>query len=92
MSTGTKIIDSILFYQFVGGLTGTNAIINTVNPQFVDETSGDFHLNPGSGAINQSIEDLSILVDINGDPRPIGVPDLGADEWSIKNYLSLIFR
>ncbi|MCJ7695669.1 MAG: hypothetical protein MUO40_09615 [Anaerolineaceae bacterium] len=91
-STGTKIIDSNLFYQFVGGFTGTNAIINTVNPQFIDATSGNFHLQPGSGAIDQAIEGLSILVDVDGDTRPIGIPDLGADEWSIKNYLSIIFR
>ena len=91
-STGTKTIDRNLFYQFVGGFTGTNALIGTYNPQLADPNNGDFHLLPTSAAINMSLEGLSFTEDIDGEIRPIGISDLGADEYMLNRFMPLLFR
>ena len=49
------------------------------NPAFVDADSGDYHLGAGSAAIDQGVN-TDLTTDIDGDPRAIGLPDLGADE------------
>jgi hypothetical protein len=52
------------------------------NPNFVNPEAGDYHIGPGSAAIDRGV-DAGVTVDIDGDPRPIGAGyDLGADELS----------
>jgi hypothetical protein len=46
--------------------------------QFVDVTSNDLHLAPGSAAIDAGVP-TSVTEDIDGDPRDAS-PDVGADE------------
>ncbi len=66
----------------------------------VDEVSGpaallpDYHLSPGSNAINHALPLRWVTRDIDGDPRPIGsAPDVGADEYvRARIYLPLVLR
>jgi len=66
----------------------------------VDEVPGpaallpDYHLSPGSNAINHAIPLAWVTRDIDGDLRPIGpAPDVGADEYvRARVYLPLVLR
>jgi hypothetical protein len=64
----------------------------TGNPRFVDPDGGDYHIGPGSAAIDRGV-DSGIGHDMDGEPRPgcIGY-DLGADEYGWCVYLPLIMR
>ncbi|MBN1262333.1 MAG: PKD domain-containing protein, partial [Anaerolineae bacterium] len=64
---------------------GSTVLTGTVNiwedPVFVDAPGGDYHLSPGSGAIEAGI-DSEVAHDIDGDARPLGLRyDIGADEY-----------
>jgi hypothetical protein len=72
-------------------------VTGTVNiwglPNFVNPDGGDYHLGPGSRAIDSGV-DASVTDDIDGDPRPqcLGY-DIGADEfrgWRL--YLPLVLH
>jgi parallel beta-helix repeat protein len=65
-------------------------------PAFVDAAAGDYHLRPGSAALDQGVE-TGLISDIDLQPRPYLAPDLGADEYwppgALKHvYLPLILR
>jgi uncharacterized repeat protein (TIGR01451 family) len=50
------------------------------NPYFANPDAGDYHIGPGSAAINKGVP-VNVSVDIDGDDRLIGSDhDLGADE------------
>jgi hypothetical protein len=52
-----------------------------VDPQFVDATSGNYHLQPSSPAKNAADRDATLSNDIDGNTRPQGGrSDMGADE------------
>jgi serralysin len=79
---GTDITaDHTLFHNNAtpcsGGASCTNNL--TGNPQFVNPAAGDYHLGPGSAAIDAGIY-AGVSRDIDHEPR-IGIPDLGADEY-----------
>jgi parallel beta-helix repeat protein len=60
-------------------------------PVFAGSAAGDYHLGPGSAAINQGIPTW-LMSDMDGDPR-IGLPDIGADEYiPAHSYLPLALR
>jgi uncharacterized repeat protein (TIGR01451 family) len=51
------------------------------NPAFVDPAAGDYHLGPGSAAIDAGT-DAGVLSDLDGQARPaIDGYDIGADEF-----------
>jgi uncharacterized repeat protein (TIGR01451 family) len=59
-------------------LTGTVNIWG--DPAFVDPDAGDYHIGPGSAAIDTGV-DAGVTVDIDGESRPVGEGyDIGADE------------
>ncbi|MCC7352643.1 MAG: hypothetical protein IT330_02715 [Anaerolineae bacterium] len=62
-----------------GGVTsGGSSLIG--NPLFVSPATDDYHLQPGSPAINAGT-DVLVAVDYDGDPRPLnGGYDVGFDE------------
>ncbi len=60
-------------------LTATNDLNNT-DPLFANPTFFDFHLLPGSPAIDQGIAAGAPTVDLEGHPR-LGPPDIGSYEW-----------
>lgn len=61
----------------------SNQIINNQSPQFdsVSTTNNyyDFRLKTGSPAINKGVN-AGVFVDLDGKPRPVGLPDLGCFE------------
>jgi hypothetical protein len=62
-----------------GGGTGTN--IENTDPMFVNPTGLDFHLQPGSPAINAGLALQIVLFDYDGIARPVGGAwDIGAFE------------
>ncbi|NTV30874.1 hypothetical protein HGA91_02750 [candidate division WWE3 bacterium] len=71
-----------------GGTTYSGTSIKTVdatavlaNPQFVDISAKDFHINSNSPLINMGIAINGLNTDIDGQSL-IGAPDIGADEYS----------
>ena len=88
----TTAIDNNLFFDNSSyTLLGTNFIYE--DPKLADISSGDFHLLPGSGAIDRSVGG-DFDNDIDGQSRPAGngpTPyDLGADEYHCLIYLPFI--
>lgn len=60
----------------VGGASNLN-----MAPAFADPNNNDFHLLPDSAGKDLADKTSKVLVDFDGDPRPIGAgPDMGADE------------
>ena len=50
------------------------------DPAFADPDAGDYHIGPGSAAVDSGIT-AGVTTDIDGDPRPMGAGyDIGADE------------
>ena len=65
---------------FEGGPTPQGMGNKTGNPAFKDIANGDFHITPGSMAIDQAAG-TNVDIDIDGEHRPNGSgPDMGADE------------
>lgn len=63
--------------------------IDDSNPNFVDQTNGDYHLAANSLAIDQGV-DAGITTDFEGDSRPQGDGfDIGADERLISPVLAI---
>ncbi len=62
------------------------------NPRFVNPAGGDYHIGPGSAAIDAGV-DAGVTTDIDGDRRPIGTGyDIGADEVRLYRYLPLVLK
>ena len=70
----------------------------SADPKFVDRATGDYHLRGDSPAINAGTSDGAPATDFEGDPRPAGAVDMGADEFTgeiiedILIFLPLIVR
>ena len=68
--------------QIPGGID-TSGIILNADPQFIminnQKMIYDFRLSAGSPAIDQGI-DAGVLIDLDGNTRPVGLPDLGCYE------------
>jgi parallel beta-helix repeat protein len=61
------------------------------NPAFVDPNARDYHIGPGSAAIDMGV-DAGVTTDIDGDSRD-AMPDLGADERAGTGiYLPIILK
>lgn len=97
ISTGTTSIHSInrnLFYHnSTYNTLGVSPILE--NPKLRDVDNGDFHLMPGSGAIDKATA-INFCEDIDGELRPFGsglTPyDVGADEFITYFYLPIITK
>lgn len=51
-----------------------------VDPQFVDPAHSDFHLRASSPVRDAASPTATLAIDLDGDPRPAGGADMGADE------------
>jgi 4-hydroxy-3-polyprenylbenzoate decarboxylase len=71
-----------------GGRTITLPQVITRDPALAAD---GYHLTSGSAAIDAGVE-ADVTTDIDENPRPIGRPDLGADEWGTRVYLPLVLR
>jgi fibronectin-binding autotransporter adhesin len=75
-----------------GGDVKDGEIIVVGDPGFVDPDNGDYHIGPGSDAIDAGL-DIGVPTDIDGDARPIGSDvDIGADEAWRWVFLPLALR
>jgi hypothetical protein len=63
------------------------------DPMFVDSAHDNYHLKPGSAAIDRGVA-AGVSLDIDGEPRPFGAGyDIGYDEYVIYSiYLPLVLR
>lgn len=60
------------------GASCTNNLFG--NPQFINPITGDYHIGPGSAAVDQGIN-AGVATDIDDEPRPMRSGyDIGADE------------
>jgi hypothetical protein len=81
-------LEATLWYENQALTAGEGTILTgTINvyedPAFVDPLAGDYHLGPGSAAIDAGV-DAGVDDDIDGDSRPQGAGyDLGADEFLV---------
>jgi hypothetical protein len=78
----TALVDGVLWFRTPITVSQGTATItvqhqHTGNPAF--DLDG-YHLTSSSAAINQGLP-AGVLTDIDGQPRPIAVSDLGADEY-----------
>lgn len=93
-SGNTMTVNGILWYEspitVSAGVTATVSVRNqhTALPAFAAD---GYHLTAESAAIDAGV-DTAVVVDIDGDKRPIGRPDLGADEWGTHVHLPLVLR
>jgi hypothetical protein len=98
-SGSTVTINGILWYNTLITISKSVTAVVTVNnqftgdPAFVDPAAEDYHIGPGSAAIDRGV-DAGVTTDIDGDARPAPPgtrPDLGADEVSQRRvYLPLV--
>lgn len=91
--------DGILWFGNTDNTGGTGTFFlsneHTGDPLFVAPPNGDYHINPGSAAIDNGVA-TNTTTDIDGEPR-FSIPDLGADEYwapgALKRvYLPLVVR
>ena len=76
-------VDYTDFYGNSPSYTPTGTNNRTMNPEFVDPINGDFHLSPGSPAIDAGVSLSDVSADIDGHGRPFGGGfDRGADEYT----------
>jgi len=90
------LADHTLFWAVANpGIQGANPLSG--DPAVVNPAGGDYHLGPGSAAIDTGAPTL-VTTDIDGEPRPDCVLwDIGADEvqsgspcWRVR--LPLVLR
>jgi hypothetical protein len=81
-----------------GTLWHANSTDYSGNVIHTNDHSGDpafaadgYHLTLGSAAVDRGVS-AGVDTDIDGDTRPIGRPDIGADEWGTRVYLPLVLR
>jgi hypothetical protein len=89
--TSTVTADHTLFegngLNYGAGVTSTNEVSGPAG------LTADYHLQSGSNAIGHAITLTWVTRDIDGDPRPLGLPDVGADEYVLARiYLPLVLR
>lgn len=65
----------------LSGQDGNSVTASAAGDVFINPSSNDLHLKPGSPAVNNASAAFSPIVDFDGNPRPFGgLPDIGAYE------------
>jgi hypothetical protein len=93
-ASSTVAADYTLFADngsdYGSGVSSTNEVNG--DPAFVAPDEADYHLAPGSAAIDAGY-DAGVPIDFDGDPRPIGpAPDIGADEARLRSFVPLVMK
>jgi hypothetical protein len=79
-------------YSDIQGWTGGGTGNISSDPQFVNATSGDYHLKPGSPCVDTGTTVGAPATDIEGTARD-ATPDMGAYEWTgFHIFLPLVMR
>jgi len=74
---------------------GSNTSIGVISTHAVPDPAAltaDYHLSSVSNAIGHALPLAWVRRDIDGDLRPIGLPDVGADEFVKSLWLPLVLR
>jgi hypothetical protein len=82
-SSSTLSVDHSLFWNADDPIVGTNAV--RADP-LLDAT---YHLTAGSPARDAGAV-VDVSSDIDGDPRPVGDYDIGADEYALQGFLPVL--
>ena len=86
-------IENVLWHANDSDTGGEGAVFVTNpfsgDPLYVDAAAYDYHLLPGSAAIDHAAAS-SVLSDIDREPR-VGAPDLGADEYWAPGAIRYVF-
>lgn len=77
---GPGLLNCSWKYSDIGGLTPLLMGNMDMDPMFVDVTRDKFQLMPGSPVKDKADPAATITVDFDGEPRPTGKADIGADE------------
>jgi len=92
-STTFTVAENLFHDNVNDGTTG--AVFFTGDPLLVDAFNGDFHIQPGSAAIDK-VYSWQGGIDIDGQIRPVGVEpdnyDVGADEFMLQTFMPIIFN
>lgn len=92
--TSTVTVNSVLWHGTTITVSQAATATVTVQSQYDGDpafAADGYHLTAGSAAKDRGVA-AGINYDIDGQPRPIGLPDLGVDEWAIPVYLPLALR
>jgi hypothetical protein len=93
--SSAAMLDTTLWHATYTETTGAGSVVSATNyhgdPAFVDGEGGDCHITLGSAAINQA-RDIGVVTDIDNQQRPLGAPDIGADEFMLFIHLPLVVR
>jgi len=92
---GTARLEATLWYGNGADTGGEGSVVTgTINvygdPFFVDPGAWDYHLGPSSAALDRGL-DAGVRHDVDHQPRPYGLPDLGADEYWPPGALKRIY-
>jgi hypothetical protein len=90
-TNNTVTLNGVLWYSNTANAEGgyiiaANAI--TGNPAFA---SDGYHLTSQSAAVDTGVV-AGVANDIDSGSRPIGRPDLGADEWGARVFLPIVLK
>lgn len=77
---GPGLLNCTWTYSDIGGLSPLIMGNMDMDPMFVDTTKDKFQLMSGSPVKDKADPAATITVDFDGDPRPTGKADIGADE------------
>jgi hypothetical protein len=77
---GPGVANCTWTYSDIGGLIPLTMGNMDMDPTFVDASKDNFHLMLGSPMKDKADPAATITVDFDGDPRPTGKADIGADE------------
>lgn len=100
----TATLETTLWYGNAINTGGPGAVFTSTdhfgNPLFVDPAGHDYHIGPGSAAMDAAL-DVGLAVDFDGDGRPLDgdldgtvLPDIGADEFCprVDIFLPIVWR
>lgn len=86
-----SISENLFHDNIADGITGTTYF--TGDPLLLDPAMGDFHIQPGSAAVDKFLH-WEESIDIDGQLRPVGPGiinyDLGADEYMLQAFLPVV--
>ncbi|NIN63251.1 MAG: hypothetical protein GTO63_00750 [Anaerolineae bacterium] len=93
-ASSTVAADYTLFADngtdYGSGVSSTNEVSG--DPAFVAPDEADYHLAPGSAAIDAG-DEAGVPIDFEGDARPLGpAPDIGADEAWLRSFVPLLMK
>jgi hypothetical protein len=84
----TLLVNNTNYFKSWTYGAGAKVTVGTGNqgtpPTFVNEATGDYRQKAGSVTIDAGVKDgLNGTLDVDGDPRNVGPPDIGADEYVV---------